>query len=380
MVIPLFNVNMSKSVDEPLLKTLHSGYITEGPLVKEFEEALTSLLGARTLAVNSGTSALTLALRLAGVAPGYAVISTPMTCTATNLPILSLGGRIIWADVHPKTGLIDPESVRMKLEELPEGVVKAVMAVDWGGMPCHLSELRLLAHEYGAFLIEDAAHALGATYGEHPVGSWADMTCFSFQAIKHLTTGDGGAISFNFIEEQYKLGKLLRWFGIDREAVTTGDSRIDIDIPEWGYKFHMNDIAATIGLHNLPELENIIFRHRLYAFNYIYHLDESFFAIMQTPDYLYKSAWWLFTILLPNRELRDRFRPYMLEKGIQVSRVHRRNDDYKVFKRFSSNTLLGLKEFSDRMICIPMHAGLKQEDVETIIQACNNFAVKERGH
>lgn len=376
-MINLFSVNMPPEVDEPLLKVLHGGFITQGPQVDKFEQEFGRYIeNENVAAVNSGTSALTLALRIAGVGPGDQVISTPMTCTATNLPILSLGADILWADVMGDTGLISPDSI----EQLINPKVKAIMLCDWGGMPADLNRIMKLAKQWGIPVIEDAAHAVGASYDGKRVGSIADFTCFSFQAIKHMTTVDGGVLACKD-PAAAKKARVLRWFGIDRAAVGT-DSRIDQDIEEWGYKFHMNDVTATLGLVQLQHVESYLASHRRIAEYYDKYLAD-YFTTPWRGDY--DSAYWLYTILLPTREERDAFKDHMLKAGIQVSQVHRRNDDYTVFAEASHhylpdlgknvrNDYPGLQHFADHMICIPINAGMSFADQVKVTEAANAFA------
>jgi perosamine synthetase len=369
-MIPLFKVHMPKAVDEPLLEVLHSGYITQGPVVDLFEKDFAKVIdNPYTLAVNSGTSALTLALRLAGVGPGDEVITTPMTCAATNLPILSLFAKPVFADVDPLTGLIDPLSVAKLINER----TKAIMCVGWGGLPPEHAALRQIADYYGIKIIEDAAHSLGAWDDGTRIGSLADFTCFSLQAIKHITTVDGGMLACRD-KADYLRGKKLRWFGIDRET-PSADSRIDQDIEEWGYKFHMNDVAATIGAIQLTYLDEIISAHRKNAAAYDRYLDDRYFTITNRAEAM--SSYWLYTILLPNAEARDDFKTYMTKKKIQVNQVHRRNDEYSVFAKYRQPKTPGLDNFASRMICIPVHWHLSKEDIFYIIASCNEFA---RGH
>ena len=191
-MIPLFKVHMPPQPDliPALTSTLYSGHVTQGPKTAEFEEKLAGLLGGHVLTVNSGTSAIQLALRLAGVRGGR-VITTPMTCAATVLPILAEGARPVWADVDPSTGNIDPEDAERKIC----GHTQAILAVHWGGQPCDLDALARIGREYGLPVITDNAHALGAGWDSRPAATAADFACFSLQAIKHLTTVDGGMLA-----------------------------------------------------------------------------------------------------------------------------------------------------------------------------------------
>lgn len=356
---------MAPEVEERVGEVLRSGYVTEGPKVKEFEKALSEFLGTPAITLNSATSALTLSLRLAGVGAGDEVITTPMTCQATNVPIMAMGATPVWADVDPRTGLIDPSSI---LERLTPRT-KAVMTVDWGGAPCDYDTINGLLSAYGpdVAIIEDAAHAFGSIYKHQPVGDIADYTCFSFQAIKHLTTVDGGAMT-TFDIGDLAQGRLLRWYGIDRDA-NTKEFRGEVDVVEWGYKFHMNDLNATIGLANLAYAPEIISRHRENAIVLDTGLNRSIYTSTD-PNYDHVSAHWLYTVLLPDSATRELFKVHMAKKGIQVSQVHWRNDKLTTFAPFQRDDLPGVDEFASRMICVPVHFA---SDPYRVLNAMNSF-------
>lgn len=346
-MIPLHKVWMGKAVDSELKKTLYSGFIGQGPKVEEFEKALIPWIGRKTIvSVNSCTSAIHLALKISGVTVDDEVISTPVTCTATNVPILALGAQVVWADVNPWTGNLEAESVKKKITKR----TKAVMAVHWGGNPCEIDELERICREKGIRLIFDCAHALGATYKGKPVGSYGDFSCFSFQAIKHLTTGDGGLLSCKNPKD-YEKAKLLRWYGIKRPA------NLKKDIPDWGYKFHMNDIAATIGLANLVDFPKILKLHKENAAFYADRL----LSRVYNPD----SAYWLFTI---HSDTRDKLQAHLKELGIASGVVHERNDRYSMFKA-SRCKLPGVDAFMRSQLSIPVGWWVSIEDRHTIIEA-----------
>ena len=367
--IPLFSVFMSHDVDRPLLEVLHSGYIGQGKQVEAFEHAVAAYIGnPYVLTLNSATSGLHLAYRLAGVTAGSEVVTTPMSCAATNLPILANGGRPVWADIDPQTGLIDPLDVERKITP----TTKAIVCVDWGGTPCHLDRLMDIGKRHGIPVIEDAAHSFGASYKGRKVGTVADMTVFSYQAIKTLTTVDGGALLLKD-PERYRRGKLLRWYGIDRESPRTTDSRIEEDIAEYGYKFHMNDVNATIGLAQLPHAEEVLTKHRANAASYQSHIDDRFYAHPRIGDYAYSGSYWLYTILLPDQEQRLAFMRFMQGHGVMVSQVHSRNDIHTAFRE-SRTELPGVTRFCERQVSIPVHWALTPEQRQTIVDLCNEFA------
>lgn len=375
-MIPLFKTHTPHTIDQPLLETLHSGYITQGPKVEEFEGRLSDFFGTpNVVALNSGTSALTLAMRLAGIGPGDEVITTAMTCTATNLPVLSLGASIVFADCDPITGNINTESI----EKLVTKKTKAILFVDWGGMPADLDQIVSIARAHNLKVIEDAAHAFGAEYKGKKVGTIADFTCFSLQAIKHITTGDGGILTTKDSKDAER-AKVLRWFGIDRSKAGL-DSRIDQDIEEWGYKFHMNDLNATIGIVQMDSVESVLQAHRNNARYYEQNLDKYFVRNVDPEDR--RSAWWLYTLVLPSKKDRDDFKKYANDNGVMANQVHKRNDEYTVFKPFADRklngqTLDGLDYFADRMICIPVHWGLSIEELGHVAGVCNKFAQSRR--
>ena len=162
-------------------EVLYSGYIAEGEAAWKFEDDLRAFLkNKNVLAVQSGTAALHLALLLLNVGSGDEVISTPMTSEPTNIVIATTGAKVVWADVDPNTGLLDPKSVREKITER----TKAIMLVHYAGMVCNMDEFNKISEETGIPIIEDAAHALGAKYCDKMIGSNSRFTCFSFQAIK----------------------------------------------------------------------------------------------------------------------------------------------------------------------------------------------------
>lgn len=353
--IPLFKVFMSKGVIKPLTKVLFSGYIGQGTKVIEFENKLAQFVkNPLVFTVNSGTSALQLALRLANVGPNDEVVSTPMTCTATNWPILATGAEIVWADIDPNTGNIDPESIKKCITKK----TKAIMVVDWGGYPCNIERIKKIAGDIP--IIEDAAHALGSIYKNKMVGQSADFTCFSFQAIKSMTTVDGGAVAVK-TKHDYKRGVLLRWYGIDR-AKRSQENRIEIDVKEWGYKFHMNNVNATIGIENIKFTPEILRRQRENAAYYKKRLLDLKCIKLLQEDKDYLSSYWLFTIKVKNR---PKFFEYLASKNIMVSQVHRRNDTHPVVASFK-RSLPGVDVFTKEMVCIPVGWWLSKKQREYI--------------
>jgi len=357
--IPLFKVRMSNTTIDNLSTVLSSGYIGQGPKVDLFEDKLWDILDTlyKPVTVNSCTSAIELALNLCGVDYNSEVISTPQTCWASNSPIVNRGATIRWADIDPITGLIDPTSV----EKLITNKTKAIMAVDWAGKICNFDKLK----SFNIPVIEDAAHVWDV-FTNIPNTNRGDYICYSFQAIKYLTTGDGGILICQN-EEKEKLARLLRWYGLDR---TKGESfRCTQNINISGMKWHMNDIAATIGLSNIEEAEQSVYKQRNNARYYINNIKNKDIII---PSWDHTCSYWLFSIhVLNNRKLE--FMQYLNNNGIQSSPVHYRNDLYSCVSKFIENDLPGVNSFDLTQICIPVGWWLSTKELDYITNIINNF-------
>lgn len=363
-MIPLFRVFSPPNIGARLQDVFDSGVVSEGAHADLFEAQFSLFVGNPNVAlVNSCTSAITLALRLCNVGPDDVVLSTPMTCMATNEPIHNAGARIEWIDIDPTTGNMDPDDARRRL--LSRGRVRAIMAVHWAGQPFDCATLQALGDEFGVPLIADAAHALGATSGGQDVSCWGDYVCYSFQAIKHLTTGDGGALACRRTSD-FERARLLRWFGIDRRYP---GSKWKQDIVEAGYKFHMNNINACIGIEQLRYVDGIISAHRANGLRYDAGIDNPHITkLRREPGTV--GAQWLYSVLVDDP---GRFQEHMASQGVAADVVHVRNDRYSVFQRYSRFDLPGVDSFCSRLSNIPVGWWLSPDDVTTVITVCNSY-------
>lgn len=379
--IPLFKVLMAAQAKDFVADVLASGHIAQGPCVNELEGRLALIIfdvpDDRVVTVNSGTSALHLAYHLVGIRPGDVVIATPMTCAATITPLVHMGAEIVWADVDSVTGNISARSVREIIalyeSEMRESVPKAVVTVDWAGTPCMYEDLRRVVPRYIP-IIEDAAHAFGARRSDGRTLAKAAIDdnifiCYSFQAIKHLTTGDGGALICPTPELTERARK-LRWFGLDRRSGK--DFRCAQDITEAGYKFHMNDIAAAIGLANLDLACNALWSHREHARVYsVEFSDTAAYPRVTPPPWQRGSSWWIYTLLVDDRA---GFQKFMAEQGIETSQVHRRNDEHPAFPNRSPVSLSGLDHFAKHQVSIPVGWWLSEDDINHVIESVRTWA------
>lgn len=337
-----------------LTKVLYSGMIAEGEAVYEFERQFATHFGlSNVLAMSSGTAALHAALTLAGVEQGDEVISTPMTAEPTNTSVLYCGGKVIWADVDPATGNMDPDSVRKKIT--PK--TKAILCVHYAGYPVRLRELREIADANGISLIEDCAHALGAQYNGQHVGCIGHYAIFSFQAIKHMTTVDGGALVMSDASQMTD-AKRFRWFGMLK-----GVPRTEVDIHSVGYKYNMNNVNATIGLAQLPVIDDVLSRHIKNGKYY-----DSEFSSVQGIDFsvceeIAKPSYWLYTLLSDrSADLEKAF----TAAGVVASKLHRPNNFHTIFNSMNDD-LPGLRRFYDRLLHIPCGWWVTDEERERIV-------------
>ena len=278
--------------------------------------------------------------------------------------------KIRWLDTDLNTANIDLEDVKRKLN----AHTKVIYLVHWGGMPVDLDELDKICEEhklkYGfkPMVIEDCAHAFGAEFNGKKLSNHGNICVYSTQAIKHLTTGDGGIITLPN-KSLYDRCKLLRWFGIDRDKrnYKGKDFRLEHDIAEYGYKFHMNDLNATIGLHNLPHIPNLLLKMRKNGRYFDEHLKDIKGIKLMRSNPKCNSAYWLYTIRVLNGKKLE-FINKMKEAGIMTSQVHNRNDINSCVKEFEE-ALPNLDILEKELVCIPVGWWLEEKDLEKIVKS-----------
>ncbi len=319
---------------------LYSGYIAQGESVDIFESEFAKFIGNKNcLSVNSGSSALHIALILCDVKAGDEIISTPITAEPTNTVIAQTGAKIVWGDIDIKTGNLCPKDVEKKITSK----TKAIMAVAYAGMPINVKEFKKIEKKYKIPVIEDGAHALGASYKNQMLGNHFDYTIFSFQAIKHLTTIDGGMLCVKN-SKKYQKSKLIRWFGLDKNK-----TRFENNIKVQGYKYHMNNINATVGSVQLKFFDKVLkayIDNGKYFDNELKNIDG-----LELMEYYKDSepSYWLYTMKVKNR---NRFIKMMESHGIMASPLHKRNDVHSIFKQSKTN-LPNVDAFNKEWVHIP---------------------------
>lgn len=343
---PLFYPNIHKEdILKELSNTLSGKWIGEGPKVKLFEQKFGEFLGADyPVMVNSCTAALHLAYILAGAKKGTEVITPVFTCSATTHAIMFTGAKPVFADIKDDF-TIDPWDVSKKMT----GRTVAIVAVDYAGKRCDYKALK----RFGLPIIADKAQSL--IYDKD-----IDYNCFSFQAVKSMTTADGGCLVTK-TKNDCNRAKRLRWFAIDRESNTKENNTREViaNVSEVGYKYQMNDIDACLGLAALKHIgDDLSYRKELVdVYNELLN-GISGVEIVDNSD----SSNWLYTILVDNRK---KFFEEMNKHGIETSMAHARNDKVDIFKKFK-NKCPKMDELEGKYVCLPLNPKITTKDVEKI--------------
>tara|TARA_Y100000385_G_scaffold115013_1_gene119486 strand:+ start:380 stop:1528 length:1149 start_codon:yes stop_codon:yes gene_type:complete len=364
----LFYPYVSKKTPNNVKNKLYGRWVGQGPMVDKFENEFKKKFAKNSsaIATGSGTDSLHLAYILAGLKKGDEVITTIFTCTATNIPMLYMGLKIKFADIEKETMNISIDSVKKLITKR----TKAIVCVHYGGLPCDMDSLQKICKQKKITLIEDAAHALGAKYKKKSIGSISDFTTFSFQAIKHFTTGDGGMLTIKNKKLEAK-AKRIRWFGIDRKKKQKGIWKNDVY--EVGYKYQMTDISATMGCDALNDFSKII-NHRKKIYNtYLQELSSNK-KIQCIHDYNKdkEHGAWLFTISLNNK---DFVQKKLREHFIETNQVHFRNDRYSIFKKFvKGKKFPNMDYLENRYLVLPLHHKVSVQNVKYICKVINKFA------
>lgn len=368
-IIPVFRPSMGEEEADAVKEVIDSGYIICGPKVREFEKKFAGFIGVKyAVATNSGTAALHLALRVLDI-DKCEVISSPLTFVSTIHSILYNHAIPVFSDIQPDTLNLDPADTSKKLSEK----TKVVVAVHYGGHPCEMDELDRLADEKGLIVVEDAAHACGAEYKEKKAGNLGTIACFSFHGVKNLSTGDGGMITTNDKAIAERLLR-LRWLGINKDTFSREKKKNyswDYGVEELGFKYHMNDIAAAIGLVQLKKLKRMNKeREQLWkAYN------DSFSKIpwVETPlerSYV-KSSYHNYVIKVPNR---NKLIEHLNKSDISASVHYRPIYHHKIYKQLGIREKCPVAErVWKKLVTLPLFPDLGSAKQERIITAVKSF-------
>jgi len=368
MTIPVFRPSYTEAEFQAVREVMFSGWVGLGPKTAEFEKKFAEYLGVKhAIALNSGTAALHLAMVVADLKKGDEVISTPITFVSTNHAILYVGAKPVFADVEAETANIDPRSIRKRITKK----TRAIVIVHYGGRPCKMDEIEAIAKEHNLVLIEDSAHGCGGEHRGRKLGTIGQLGCFSFHAVKNLATGEGGAIVTSDDAAAARLRK-LRWLGITKDTWSR-ESKTQYSwyytVEEVGFKYHMNDIPAAIGLVQLARLDEMNARRTHWAGRY----DEALkpLAWIQRPivEPNTKPDWHNYVIQTDHR---DDLNAYLAERGIATGVHYIPNNHYEMYKKCRGKTPVSERIWK-RLLTLPLYPDLTEEDFARITTAIREF-------
>ncbi len=366
MYIPYGRQAIDEKDIQAVVDVLRSDYLTTGPKVMEFEKRVAEYVGAKyAVAVNSGTSALHIACLAAGIKKGDEVITSPITFAASSNCVLYCGGTPVFADIDEHTYNILPTEIEKAVTEH----TKAIIPVHYAGQPCDMDAIMDIAKKYNLLVIEDGAHALGASYKGHKIGSIADMTCFSFHPVKPITTGEGGMVVTNS-EELYKRLVLFRSHGITRDEAMMTEQQGDwyYQQLELGYNYRITDISCALGLSQMDKLDKFVERRRRIARRY----NEAFQDIdeIKIPTQLSncESGWHLYMIQVRSdcrKKIFDRLRKNGV--GVNVHYIPVYMHPYYQKNGYDGVCCENAEVFYNRAISLPIFPLLTDEQQEYVI-------------
>jgi perosamine synthetase len=379
-IIPFHKPYIDNSEAQEVFKALKSGWITMGPRVKDFENQFASYLGVKhAIALSSCTAGLHLGLVVAGVKAGDEVLTTPYTFTATAEAIIYQGARPVFVDISKKTLNLEPSLIAARISKK----TKAIIPVHLAGVPCDMIPIMKSAKRHGFKVIEDAAHALPSKYNGRNIGTFGDITCFSFHATKNLTTGEGGMVTTNSDEYDQRI-RLLRLHGLSKTAMERkADKRFwQYEVMDSGFKYNMSDIQAALGIAQLSKLDAMQKLREKVAKAYLEGLADAVQIKLPYVDGSIKPSWHLFIIQLELEHLktsRDEFMLLLKEEGIETNLHYKPLHMHKFYCEkygFKPEDFPNAKYVYERAVSLPIYPGLTKGQVGRIIHSIKKIMNK----
>lgn len=371
--LPFSLPSMGQEEEREVIDTMRSGWLTTGPKTEKLEEMFKDYIGCKhAIALSSCTAALHLGLVALGISRGDEVITSPITWPSTANVIVHTGARPVFADINPDTLNIDPSSIEKKITKK----TKAIIPVHMAGQPCELDKIRRIAKKHKLYIIEDAAHAIGAEYKGKRIGGISEFTCFSFYPIKNMTTVEGGLITTDNAKWADKL-RVYSLHGVSKDAWKRygSESKGGHEVIFPGFKYNMSDIQASFGLHQLPKLDNFIAKRREMVRQY----NQAFRSVKEislpTEISKIRHAYHLYIIKLHTEKLkitRDEFMQALSKEnigtGLHFKSLHLQQYYREAF-RFRKKDLPNAAYVSDRILSLPLYPKMNQYDIDTVIKA-----------
>lgn len=366
MYIPYGRQSIDEEDIQAVVDVLRSDYLTTGPKVAEFERKVADYVGAKyAVAVSNGTAALHIACLAAGIGQGDEVITTPITFAASANCVMYCGGKPIFADIDADTYNISPKEIEHKITDK----TKAIIPVHYTGQPCDMDAITEIAKKNNLLVIEDAAHALGASYKEKRIGGISDMTCFSFHPVKPITTGEGGMVVTND-EELYKKLVLFRSHGItrDEEMMTENQGNWYYQQLELGYNYRITDISCALGISQMNKLDGFLEKRQeiAYQYNKAFESVEGIKIPKQIADG--NSGWHLYMIQVTNKSRKEVFDQLRVAGiGVNVHYIPVYQHPYYRSHGYFNCCCPNAEDFYERAISLPIYPALTGEQQQYVI-------------
>ncbi len=365
-MIPVFKPAVGDEELAAVKECFETGWIGLGPKTAEFEKAFGASIGSEFVSgMNSCSSALDMAFKVLNI-DGGEVITPSLTFVSTNHAILYNNATPVFGDVRPDTLTLDPDDVRRKITPR----TRAILVVHYAGHPADLDAFTQLAQEHNLALIEDCAHAAGSEYHGQPVGTFGAAGCFSFHAVKNVTMGEGGALVVK-TQEQHERSMRLRWCGISKSTWERARARTyswQYDVDELGYKYHLSDIAAAIGLVQLRKAE----QHRLARLHIWNSYNQAFVDLPVEPLAVHDNVKSTHLIYVLKTDRRDELMDFLAARGIGTSVHYYPNHLFKLYRPYSADVPV-TEEVWQKLITLPIYPSLTSDQLETVIEGVRAF-------
>ena len=375
-IIPYGRQYIDEEDIQAVVEVLRSDFITTGPKVDELEKTITEYTGAKyAVALSNGTAALHAACFAAGIGPGDEVITTPMTFAATANCILYMGGKPVFADIDPRTYNIDPRDIEKKITHR----TRAIIPVHFTGQPCEMDEVMRIADKHGLSVIEDGAHALGAEYKGRKIGTIGTMTTLSFHPVKHITTGEGGAV----LTDDRSLYERLLMFRIngitkDSEKMENYEGLWFYEQQSLGYNYKLTDIQAALGISQFKKLGNFLEQRRKYAALYSELLKPVEGIIVPQQLSYTNSAWHLYIIKLDldkislsRRQVFDELRKRNIGAHVHYIPVH--CHPYYKGLGYYKGMCPEAEALYEAIITLPLYPSMEIDDIHYIAESLKDI-------
>lgn len=357
-----------------VVEVLRGDWITQGPAIDRFERAVADYVGAKyAVAFCNGTAALHGACFAAGIGPGDEVITSPITFLASSNCVLYMGGKPVFADIDPHTYNIDPDQIAARITDR----TKAIVAVDFTGQPADMDRIGMLARDRGLTVIHDAAHSLGARYGGRNVGTFGDMTMFSFHPVKHVTTGEGGVIVTDREDLRDQL-LLFRSHGMTRDAklLQRNDGPWYYEMQALGYNYRMTDLQAALGASQMEKLDRFVARRRKIASRYTEAFSDIPGLIVPHQHPQADSSWHLY-VLRWERGRDEAFKQLRSRNiGVNVHYIPVYKQPYYQALGYVDGQCPQAETYYETALSLPLFPRMTDADIEDVIREVGDIARK----